>query len=110
MDEVVNGPGSLSKCVTIGKIDRSFVLFYMNFPSETVFGFLAYFIAEITFSCILDSFAFTAFANLALVPTKFATSRSLLSLMFSNKIAFVPSTLAVKAAISYFVDTFFFIT
>ena len=59
---------------------------------------------------MLDSFALTALANLALVPTRFVTNRNLLSFIFSNKIALPPSIFSVRAAISYFVDTFFFTT
>ncbi len=56
---------------------------------------------------MFDSFAPTAFANLFRVPTRLETSLNLLSLIFSNNTACEPSTFAVIAAISYFVDTFF---
>ncbi len=52
-----------------------------------IFGFLAFLIAEITFSCILDSEPPTAIPNRFRVPTKLETNLKLLSLIFSNNTA-----------------------
>ena len=54
---------------------------------------------------MLPSLAPTAWANLALVPTRFETNLNFFALIFSNSKAKEPSAFAVRAAISYLVDT-----
>ena len=46
MAEVMNGPDSFSKCVTIGSSDRFFEVFSKNLPLGVIFGFFAFLIEE----------------------------------------------------------------
>ena len=44
MAEVMNGPDSFSKCVTIGSSDRFFEVFSKNLPLGVIFGYFAFLI------------------------------------------------------------------
>ena len=46
MADVMNGPDSFSKCVTIGSSDRFFEVFSKNLPLGVIFGFFAFLIEE----------------------------------------------------------------
>ena len=105
---MIKGPDSFWKWVTIGRMEISLELFSKNFAVAEVFGFFAEEIALIIFWWMLDFLEPIACANLSLLPTRFETSLNLLPLIFSNKAAFDPSSFAVTAATSYFVETFFF--
>ena len=46
MADVMKGPDSFSKCVTIGSSDKSLEVFSKNFPLFVVLGFFAFLIEE----------------------------------------------------------------
>ena len=82
MADVMNGPDSFSKCVTIGSSDKFLEVFSRNFPLVVIFGFFAFWIEENIDSWILFSFEFTANANRFLVPTRLLTRLKLFCLIF----------------------------
>jgi len=46
MADVMKGPDSFSKCVTIGSSERFFEVFSKNLPLGVIFGFFAFLIEE----------------------------------------------------------------